>query len=943
MKKFFYFAAAAVMMLTAACQREMLESPLQGDTKVTFTVSPAEAATKADIADGTNVNILYWEIYGADLTKEPLGEGYVDTKADEKSFIVPLSLVADQEYNIIFWAEVKDAGHYKTDDLRKVEIVDYTNEKANDETRAAFFRLYNFSTENGGVIEEDVYLYRPFSQLNLGATTLETSLNLVNEGKVEVVSTSVTVTNIANVFNTVKGEGEGAASVIFAHAETPVDYTKKLLEVGDDTYHWLGMNYLIVQGNSDNVTVDIEVKTTVGTVNHKVSNVPVKENYRTNLIGDLLTTGATFKVIVDERFVNPETGELNPDLPESSLDQLMLAAQLGGKVTLKEDVVLNTPLVVDSGAEFELNLNGKTIKYDPTATRATTADYLIYNYGRLSVVGEGKLLNELGYVIENEGTLSIEAAEVNGLGGIRSKAGKVTLNGGTYTAASDWSKGTYNHVFKAERTVGVINGGKFDATIGGTNNAMINVSTESVVTINGGDFVNVDTAEPIAEFAPYMFTYENDGKLVINYGSFYGGWRFNGTTASTDIYGGEFSVSYDGQSFHASSTHVLKVYGGTFSLANGAILDPKKYVAEGYVVKDNANGTWTVLPDVEGVEDMVLHEESGLFYNGNNANHKSVYYLMTSHDLKTATEYFTGQAHSNEANVVTFELYQDLDLAGIDWTPWSVMFITVNANGHTISNVSNSFFGYAGAVKVNDLTLENVTASGNQAGTFAASVEGGAFTNCYLKGTNTVTYVDAGKDENGVGAICGVSISANTNVTIVEGATVAVDMNTIENTAKTTFADILNGYKHTVYAVNKGKIVNNGSVTVSAAAPIVADAEGTGYSGELFEPGATDFFVLQGSTLTGDATITVKRTYNTVALEGVTAEVNGDLIVAEAYNTIILHDCDITLAEGKKLITTANGATVGQVMIHNVKVNGVLLTSATAGDYMQGVNWFEVW
>lgn len=297
------------MMLTAACQREMLESPLQGDTKVTFTVSPAEAATKADIADGTNVDILHWEIYDENLTTL-LGKNSVG-KTSDKTFTVDLSLVADQKYKIIFWAEVEGKGHYVTDDLRNVGI-NYTDAngdplKANNEERAAFFRVYPFSTENGEPINEDVEIYRPFSQLNLGATTLTTSLNKVNGGQIEVESTSVTVTNIANVFNTDSGKGVGEVPVTFAHAKTPVDdYTQKDLEVGDDTYHWLGMNYLVVNDESDNVTVDIEVKTSVGTVKHSVPNVPIKANYRTNIIGDILTTGATFKVIVDEKFQKPD-------------------------------------------------------------------------------------------------------------------------------------------------------------------------------------------------------------------------------------------------------------------------------------------------------------------------------------------------------------------------------------------------------------------------------------------------------------------------------------------------------------------------------------------------------------------------------------------------------------------------------------------------------------
>ena len=299
MKKFFFFAAAVIMM-AAGCQKQELNPVTDGDTTVTFTVSTGEIATKA-IADGTNIDVLYWEIY-QDLDEKALGEGKVQDDDGNKEFTVELKLLADQEYNIVFWAQVDGQNHYVVDDLRSVKINTYKDEMANDETRAAFFAVHNFSTENGVAIKEDVILRRPFSQLNLGATTLETSLNLVNNGQLEVKTTQVVVTNIATSFNTVAGEGEGEQAVTFQHAKTPVDYTQQLLTVNGETYHWLGMNYLIVNGEADNVVVDIEVETSVGKVNHTVSNVPIKENYRTNILGNLLTTGAEFTVIIDEKF-----------------------------------------------------------------------------------------------------------------------------------------------------------------------------------------------------------------------------------------------------------------------------------------------------------------------------------------------------------------------------------------------------------------------------------------------------------------------------------------------------------------------------------------------------------------------------------------------------------------------------------------------------------------
>lgn len=303
-------SAVAAMLLAGACQQE-LNPVTDGDTTVTFTVNAGDVATRA-IADGTNIDVLHWEIYKTDDVEsatQPLGEGNISDKDGNKEFTVELKLLADQKYTIIFWAEVDGADHYITTDLRNVAIKDYDDEKANDESRAAFFRVYPFETENGETITETIELYRPFSQINLGSTTYETSFNNVNGGNVKVQTSEMTVTKIATSFNTLTGKGEGEQVVTFkanATPNAPADDTQKLLEVNDLYYYWIGMNYLIVCGNSDNVDVDITLDTNFGEVKHTISSVPVKENFRTNLLGNFLTTDATFTVVVDEDFELPD-------------------------------------------------------------------------------------------------------------------------------------------------------------------------------------------------------------------------------------------------------------------------------------------------------------------------------------------------------------------------------------------------------------------------------------------------------------------------------------------------------------------------------------------------------------------------------------------------------------------------------------------------------------
>ena len=300
-------------MIAAGCRKQDFNPLADGDTSVIFNVSAGDLLTKA-IADATNIDALHWEIYaghGDDvLSAAPLGKDKILEADGDKTFTLSLRLLADQKYTIIFWAEKDGAGHYETGDLRNVKIKDYSNEKANDESRAAFFAVYPFETENGKAINETVTLYRPFSQINLGATTLETSFNKVQEGSNLVVSSStMTVTSIATSFNTLTGQGEGLQSVTFASAPIPADTdvtTDKELKVNNDSYYWHGMNYLIVNGDVDNVDVDFTIVTNLGDVSHSVTNVTVKENYRTNIIGNLLTTGALFTIVIDEDFQTPD-------------------------------------------------------------------------------------------------------------------------------------------------------------------------------------------------------------------------------------------------------------------------------------------------------------------------------------------------------------------------------------------------------------------------------------------------------------------------------------------------------------------------------------------------------------------------------------------------------------------------------------------------------------
>jgi hypothetical protein len=173
-----------------------------------------------------------------------------------------------------------------------------------------------------------------------------------------------------------------------------------------------------------------------------------------------------------------------------------------------------------------------------------------------------------------------------------------------------------------------------------------------------------------------------------------------------------------------------------------------------------------------------------------------------------------GGADLGEGKTATINLAVDIDLTGETWIPISRMWFTFNGNDHTISNLTTEstrkagLFGYAGAVTVNDLTLENVTVTGSQAGVFAGAGEDFTANNCFVKGTNIVNFTTTEETWNGIGAITGVLLRGTVNVTIDKDATVTLNRGDMTTEVGCVYVDDLTGHITT----NKGTVTKKGTV-----------------------------------------------------------------------------------------------------------------------------------
>lgn len=469
MKTLKYLAAAALTLLAVGCNKEQVaEAPDGQMVDVTFTAAlPGEMATKT-IGDGQTAKNLYVSVYENDADKTHLvGLDKTATFTNLKTQ-VKFSLVKGKTYNFVFWAQAEGAP-YDVTDLKSIKVNDYTTD-ANDEKRDAFYATRKELKINGA-LAETIKLYRPFAQVNFATADYADAMKA---GFNPAVS-SFTASEAATTFDTFAEEGKDKVEVALTETEIPADVLKTL---DGKTYTLLAMNYLIPvgkQGESHNIDVAATFRANNGeAVTVSAPNAPVQNNYRTNILGNLLTSQVIFNVEIVPIFNEPDNDiDLVNIKDEASLRALFAT---GGEAKLAADLVLDRAIAVATGKEVVLDLNGKTIKNNSNSVALDV-------YGSLVINGEGT-------VDGGEGGDNVAVWSRPG--------GKLTINGGTYTVGAD-ANGSGNSTIYTTGGDVIINGGTFSTaakywgrywTINKQN------GSTGKVEIYGGTFPGFDPANP---------------------------------------------------------------------------------------------------------------------------------------------------------------------------------------------------------------------------------------------------------------------------------------------------------------------------------------------------------------------------------------------------------------------------------------------------------------
>lgn len=438
--KFFKsLAAVAVAVLTVGCAKE--QGTQEGPANVTFEIENPVAVTKA-IGDGMTAERLYYQVFDAD--GNPIAGLPVQNKTlSSLKTAVSFQLVKDQKYNFIFWAQTPVDGYYtidETEGLKKITADYSTHKGANDENRDAFFAVEKDLVISGHV-SKTVTLTRPLAQVNIGTldelkagTTTAPAIDLTGATSKVVVKDVPTV--FAPLATTPETMFSGASDVTFEAAAVP---TEKLSVKGVE-YDYLAMNYVFApaEGTICNLTAEFSLKD-MAPISLSSPATPLKRNYRTNILGSLLTSTADFIVVVDPAFAGDE--DIYPlivnGVAYKTLDAAVAAAKTGEQTIIAlnkdmagngvktingQDVVIDLgghtfdidgSLVGSAGTEtngFQL-LKGSKVTFKNGTLKSKKAKLLIQNYSDLTL--EDVILDATGgeaeYVLSNNhGTVKIK-------------------------------------------------------------------------------------------------------------------------------------------------------------------------------------------------------------------------------------------------------------------------------------------------------------------------------------------------------------------------------------------------------------------------------------------------------------------------------------------------------------------------------------------------------
>ena len=295
MKKLIYLLLAMPMLFTSCSNDEEMAS--EETVQVSFSTElPKRIGTRA----GTTVLNVNKEVCAVFEGGEEISAlRKVITIQEGEDIVFAPRLIKGRTYDVVFWAMKDD--NYNVDDMKTITRASVATATESD------FDAFTESVEVEvtGSKSETITLKRPFAQLNLGVTTEDwiavETLGMTPQ-KIDIKVTG------KDTFNALTGAATGE--------EKELTYTLGVsgedLEAGSEIYKSIAMCYVYPDAGQENKKITYTIydqKNDVIRENVTIQNIPLENNYRTNVVGGLLTGTITYTITFEKDFNTTENNE----------------------------------------------------------------------------------------------------------------------------------------------------------------------------------------------------------------------------------------------------------------------------------------------------------------------------------------------------------------------------------------------------------------------------------------------------------------------------------------------------------------------------------------------------------------------------------------------------------------------------------------------------------
>ena len=289
-KTLIQIAATSLMAMTLlSCGKEDIKLPEVGES-VTFTVQ-TDCVTKAlGDNDGAGVNVNRCKVAVYMLTSDSSAPYKIYDKPEVNkhnnlSYSFTVNLLVQQTYQIVVW--VDKAGLYDVND-ELTSVTRYSGDvTCNSDAYDAFYASVPFV--HGTDTVTAIVAKRPFAQLNLITQDLDPAAQ---------------PTEISLTYASPQSFNPLTATVGTEMTSVTYKANRPYYSSTEGTEHTLAMNYVFAAAETQTILPTVKLTALKGstTVETQIANVPVQQNYRTNITGKLLTTSGTTSLNLTSTF-----------------------------------------------------------------------------------------------------------------------------------------------------------------------------------------------------------------------------------------------------------------------------------------------------------------------------------------------------------------------------------------------------------------------------------------------------------------------------------------------------------------------------------------------------------------------------------------------------------------------------------------------------------------